>query len=344
MSHNTHYNITNEQQHLVNILNTMYNDNIRQINRMTDSIYSLNESNREIRNVLIQILNNNNNNSINNNNNNNNSHNNFNRRNYSRYSQRNNLRQNSRLPSANVSSNANASGLGRIYLNNRPYIIDSLQHYNIPFNRENTNNNNLSQILQNFFQPVEVFPTQSQIETATRNVRYCDIVSPRNRSCPISLENFNDTDTVSVIRFCGHIFNTEQLNTWFRSNCRCPVCRYDIRRYNSIASSEFFNSNESSASNVNHIPSVDQSTANPLNDTENISSVLNEERNRQTTSGRTNNALLFFNTILDNFSNANDINLSGIESIGEIFTDLSGNDTSNVIYNLLNEFNTRTTR
>ena len=22
------------------------------------------------------------------------------------------------------------------------------------------------------------------------------------------------------------------MNTWFRSNCRCPVCRYDIRDYN----------------------------------------------------------------------------------------------------------------
>jgi hypothetical protein len=343
MSRNTHYNITNEQQQLVNILNTMYNDNIRQINRITDSIYSLNESNRQISNLLIQILNNNNSTNNNSSNNNNiNSNNNFNRRNYSRYSQRNNLRQNSRLPSANISTNANTGGLGRIYLNNRPYIIDSLQHYDIPLNRENTNNNNLSQILQNFFQPIEVFPTQSQIESATRNVRYCDIVSPRNRSCPISLENFNDTDTVSVIRFCGHIFNTEQLNTWFRSNCRCPVCRYDIRRYNSTASSEFFNSNESSGTNVN--PITDQSIANPLNDTENVSSILNEERNRQTTSGRTSNALFFFNTILDNFSNANDINLSGIENIGGMFTDLSGNDTSNVIYNLLNEFNTRTTR
>jgi len=89
---------------------------------------------------------------------------------------------------------------------------------------------------------------------------------------------------------------------------------------------------------------VNTTLSNPLDGSENNSTNSNEERNRQTTSGRTNNALLFFNTILDNFSNTSDINLSGIESIGEIFTDLSGNDTSNVIYNLLNEFNTRTTR
>ena len=38
---------------------------------------------------------------------------------------------------------------------------------NIPINNRASNSNtqsNLSQILQNFFQPVEVFPTQSQIE------------------------------------------------------------------------------------------------------------------------------------------------------------------------------------
>ena len=38
---------------------------------------------------------------------------------------------------------------------------------------------------------------------------------------------------VTVIRFCGHIFSTGSLNTWFTTNCRCPVCRYDIRNYNS---------------------------------------------------------------------------------------------------------------
>jgi hypothetical protein len=175
-------------------------------------------------------------------------------------------------------------------------------------------------------------------------------VSPRNRSCPISLENFNDNDMVSVIRYCGHIFNTEQLNTWFRSNCRCPVCRYDIRRYNSTASSEFFNTNETTTSTVHSIPDVNpthSTQSNSLNDVVNNTSNYTEERNIGTTSGRTNNALLFFNSIIDTFSNTNDINLSNIETIGgfgELFTDLSGNNTSDVIYNLLNEFNNRTTR
>jgi hypothetical protein len=91
----------------------------------------------------------------------------------------------------------------------------------------------LTRTLGSFFDPVVINPTQTQIELATRNVRYCDIVTPMNRSCPISLETFNDNDTVTIIRFCGHIFNTEQIRQWFTTNCRCPVCRYDIRNYNS---------------------------------------------------------------------------------------------------------------
>jgi hypothetical protein len=79
--------------------------------------------------------------------------------------------------------------------------------------------------------PVEIYPTQTQIENATRVVLYRDILEPRNTSCPISLETFHDNETVTVIRECGHIFHSGQLIQWFRSNCRCPICRYDIRNY-----------------------------------------------------------------------------------------------------------------
>ena len=63
------------------------------------------------------------------------------------------------------------------------------------------------------------------------------------------MDTFNDNDTVTVIRFCGHIFNTEQLNTWFQSNCRCPVCRYDIRNYNSNNSNVNYNNEENTNNN-----------------------------------------------------------------------------------------------
>lgn len=86
-------------------------------------------------------------------------------------------------------------------------------------------------LIRNFFAPVDVYPTQEQIRAATRNVVYSDIVHPTNTSCPISLEPFTDSSNVTVIRHCGHIFDSEQFQSWFRVNCRCPVCRYDIREY-----------------------------------------------------------------------------------------------------------------
>ena len=187
MSSNNLYGLTNEQLLLVDILNSMYNDNLRQINNFTNYISNLNDNNINIRNLLIQIL------------------------------QSQNRRTNERR-GGRVNQNNN---LGRIYLNNTPYIIDNVREYRIPYNRNSRNdasNANFSRLLQSFFQPVEVYPTQSQIESATRRAIYCDIVSPRNRACPISLDNFEDNETVTLIRQCGHIFRTEELNTWFMSH------------------------------------------------------------------------------------------------------------------------------
>jgi len=218
LNNNLHNRIPDEQMLLVNILNQIYNDNLRQINNCTTTINNLNQINRQIQNTLIQILNNphrQNNNRQNNNRQNNNRQNN---------NRQNNNRQNR---SSDNTSNSN-NGLGRVILNSTPYIIDSIQQYTIPEGQ----NNNLSQILQSFFQPIDVYPTREQIATATRHVRYCDILSPRNITCPISLDAFNDNEMVTVIRHCGHIFHTEELNTWFTSHCICPVCRYDIRTYN----------------------------------------------------------------------------------------------------------------
>ena len=55
---------------------------------------------------------------------------------------------------------------------------------------------------------------------------------------------------VTVIRHCGHIFNTNELNRWFTSHCNCPVCRYDIRDYNLNSSSVFSRVNQGASSNI----------------------------------------------------------------------------------------------
>ncbi len=224
MSSNT-YRLSNEQLLLVNILNTMYNDNLRHINSISETLNSLLDSNNQIRILLTQMLNSN--------------------QNYNNNSRRNNNRRWENTP--NMSE--------RVMINNRPYVIDSINEYTIPRNRRNNSSDELfTQILNNFLQPVQIYPTQSQIESATRRVRYCDISRPINTSCPISMEDFNDNDMVTVIRHCGHTFHTESLLNWFRTNCRCPVCRYDIRDYNTTSSSEFFNTQ-----NANSLTTIDSS-------------------------------------------------------------------------------------
>jgi hypothetical protein len=243
MNNTNNMNVSNEHLLLINILNNMYNDNNRQIQ-------NLNNQNNQIINIITDILHVPSSNSRQNNNNNN---------------QNSNRRQNNR-EQGNRQNNRN-NNFGSIFLNNRQYIIDDIQRVDYPPVNVSVSGiegrlcgnyrdavaqedavraaardagripperpaNIFSNLFQSFFDPVVIYPTVSQIETATRRVLYRDIVSPINSSCPISMDTFNDNETVTIIRHCGHIFNSDELATWFQSNCRCPVCRYDIRNFN----------------------------------------------------------------------------------------------------------------
>ena len=243
MNNTNNMNISNEHLLLINILNTMYNDNNRQIQ-------NLNNQNNQIISIITDILH------VPSSSNNQNTN-----------RQQNNRRQNNR-EQGNRQNNRN-NNFGSIFLNNRQYIIDDIQRFNLPSSfpsvagtgiegrlcgnyrdavagedavRAATRDaergaSNLADLYQRFFDPILIYPTASQIETATRRVLYRDIAAPINSSCPISMENFNDNETVTIIRDCGHIFNSDELATWFHSNCRCPVCRYDIRNFNRNTSS-----------------------------------------------------------------------------------------------------------
>ena len=237
-SRNTSANISNDNIQLINILNTMYTDNNRQIQNLT-------ESNNEIRSVLTNILTN---------------------------SRRQPSRQNNNNRYNNLFNNL---------------MRDNIQRYNIP--SINQSRNLVSGLFDSFFEPVEIYPTQTQIEIATRRVRYNDIISPPNISCPISLETFNEYDMVTVIRHCGHIFNSDQLNIWFRSNCKCPVCRYDIRNYNIINTENNINQQENSS----FVRNEERNTENNINQQENSSFVRNEERNTE------NSTQSYLNLFLD---------------------------------------------
>lgn len=89
-----------------------------------------------------------------------------------------------------------------------------------------------AQNMRNFFQNISVRPSQQQIEIATLLFTYNYSNSENiNQQCPITLEDFENGDIVRQIRHCRHVFHEDSIQNWFRSNVRCPVCRYDIRDY-----------------------------------------------------------------------------------------------------------------
>lgn len=87
----------------------------------------------------------------------------------------------------------------------------------------------ISRSIGNFNDPVNVVATPHQISTATTQLLYENIAVPTNDRCPICLEVFQPNSEVTQINHCRHIFNRSELATWFQTNVRCPVCRFDIR-------------------------------------------------------------------------------------------------------------------
>jgi hypothetical protein len=245
---------------VIDTLNNMYNHNIRLI----EHLYF---SNNEIRNAIVNLGNNiEYHNNVRQNNTNNSNRNNSNSNNSN-----NNNQRHRRRPGRSNSNNFDRSSnnIQRIYRtlgdNNstNSQLVDEIIY--IPALNSTTNDrsntsttNETTSFIRNFFDPIAVSPSQYQIELATRIVRYGDIVRPINTSCPISLENFTDDDSVTVIRHCSHIFNTRGINSWFRSNCKCPICRYDIRSYISHTTDT---SNNSIVMESNNLPNINSGTS-----------------------------------------------------------------------------------
>lgn len=69
--------------------------------------------------------------------------------------------------------------------------------------------------------------TASQIDAATETVQYdCDLMN--HTQCPITLEDFVESEPVCRITHCGHIFKRANLMRWFDANTCCPVCRHNL--------------------------------------------------------------------------------------------------------------------
>ena len=64
------------------------------------------------------------------------------------------------------------------------------------------------------------------------NLTYGEIAETTNQTmCPFTQENFINSDEISRINPCGHIFTRTHLNRYLTNfDYRCPVCRRNLRR------------------------------------------------------------------------------------------------------------------
>ena len=188
--------------------------------------------------------------------------------------------------------------------------------------------------------PVVVSPSEEQIREATQLIRFGSITDPQNSSCPISLERFGEQQLVTRILFCGHLFSTNELQIWFGTNVRCPLCRFDIREHRNQASrnnlspiNEEENINNTSQINSNDYPQPpiqpQEENTNVINDEDSEEEFFNNiSRNVDTllsTSNEINNNLS--RTILENINILRPLDNNNITStnILDVFNDISSN-------------------
>jgi len=303
--------LSSDQLFLINTLNTMYNDNHRTLQQIVyNNSVGFNNTSR----IVQEIISSNNSiiDSI--------------TRTLTTVNRNNTNRLNSTQNRDNTVPQQSQSRIPRYFynnvLNNHP-VVDT-NYMRIPVTSQERENN-YTNYLNNFFTPVQIYPTQPQIENATRIVRYSDILRPNNISCPISLEPFRDNEYVTIIRFCNHIFNTEQLNVWFQSNCRCPVCRYDIRNYTNQTINNNYQGLRSHNLNSNYVNETNIDLSNNNTDTPNIVTDMsnnNTDMSNNNTGATNNTDRLFTNAT----TTLTDYLLNNI-------TDVSGNNIADLLTN-----------
>ena len=83
--------------------------------------------------------------------------------------------------------------------------------------------------------------TPEQINNSVRDISYTELCN--ELICPITLDNFIIGETISQIIHCNHIFKKNGLMRWLSRNIKCPVCRYDLRTYNTATDTSPFTNN-----------------------------------------------------------------------------------------------------
>lgn len=189
---------------------------------------------------------------------------------------------------------------------------------------------------EDFLRPIVVRPTREQINRATEIVRYGDILNPPNSTCPIVLNNFRENDSVTRIKYCGHVFSENSLEVWFRENVRCPMCRYDIRNYNgSDIGGEI--RRDINTLNINTDNNDDTNMTSLLDNSENVTreESIENDSDDQNDSDNQNNS----NNQNNNSRQSPITNPFPTNAFSGLFTSSlhSGNDISNILNTFMND-------
>ena len=187
--------------------------------------------------------------------------------------------------------------------------------------------NNNGTLNFNDLTPIIVRPTTQQINNATMDINYYDT---EHHICPITQEPFEENTEIIKIIHCQHCFQKEAIMNWFNRSVLCPVCRFDIREYNTINSSLNDNSNNNTTNDISNNYFLPQNSSN--NDIESLLSSFTDSISNSLTQHIYNNDISLNN--LDNRA----LNLEyTIQTPNNIFTlSSTANDTIGNILRTLN--------
>ncbi len=116
----------------------------------------------------------------------------------------------------------------------------------------------------NFFQNVPVAPTEEQINRASSTLVYNSDEPLQHNSCPITIENFEDGESVMILNHCGHAFREDAIRNWFSNNVRCPVCRHDIRNVSTLRNTPVNNTNNTSVNDISNNDTINSPPPSPI--------------------------------------------------------------------------------
>lgn len=190
-----------------------------------------------------------------------------------------------RIPPSNVRRNYSTTGNVQQQNTRRPtnarnYVFTYLPRSNNTSQILNTRmafpSRNTNQFQYDNLQPVVVRPTPIQLLRAVEYTTY-NSNAINQEADPVDQNDFVEGEYIVQIRECGHCFRPQNFDTWFQSNVRCPLCRFDIRESTNEINENIIDSS-SNNTNISENQSTNTTTAEGSNTNSQSSLNVNEQQ------------------------------------------------------------------